>query len=185
MARSEKNGSGYWSDEYKHSKNRHGSSRGSVNKIKRKKMRDATASFGQGGLQSIDSMPTRTFTQRYSLDTVYNSETTEYRHDNVKRYREKVEELDEKKEQLKLEKLSEKFEEWSAGKTNRTVRKALKKSKREGLEHPFEEESTDSEIEREIEKSRSKLVGANQEVVKYLETGSGKSFQWERHYSTK
>ena len=183
MTRSEKGASGYWSDEYK--KNRKGSSRGSVNKVKRKKIRDVTSNFIQSGINSVDAMPTRTFTQRYSLDMFYQDDANAHRKDKIEAFQKKEEKLEEIKEELKSEKQNDKFQEWSEGKPKKVVRKAVRKSQHEGLSHPFEDQETDSETEREINRRRSALVGEHGEIVKYLETGSGKSFKLERSYTVK
>lgn len=180
MARSKKNGSGYWSDEYKKS------GRGSVNKIKRKKVRDVTATVNSSGIAAVDNMPTRTFTQRYSLATMDHDEVGESRNDKIALYQRKEAELLEEKDELKQEKRSERFKVLCEKRSEKTVKKLQKRLERDGLETPYDEESTDSETEEEYQKSRSQAIHGDLAMAKkFLDTGSGAAFKQERYYFRK
>jgi len=64
------------------------------------------------------------------------------------------------------------------------VRKAEKKLEREGLETPFEDESTDSEVDFEINKFKQQKRDLAQ-AEKFLLTGSGQSLWFERKSTIK
>ena len=179
MAQSKKQGMYYHSDDYK--KNR----QGSENRIKRKKVRDALSSFSSSGIPASELVPTRTLAKRWGRPcNITNKEFNENRRKESGAFLEFLRDLDERKEEMKKMKQDEKWKMLCERRCGKSVRKAEKKLEREGLETPFEDESTDSEVDFEINKFKQQKRDLAQ-AEKFLLTGSGQSLWFERKSTIK
>ncbi|KAG2387971.1 hypothetical protein C9374_000821 [Naegleria lovaniensis] len=92
--------------------------------------------------------------------------------DYCKDYLDYVDALKQSKKNLKAIARKDKFEEWCEARPSHVVKKKRKQLKREDRDSIFDDDSTDSETEKELEKWRNKNY--SHEAAKYYETCSMK-----------
>ncbi|KAG2374086.1 hypothetical protein C9374_011165 [Naegleria lovaniensis] len=191
MTRSHKKAVDYYSDEYR--KNCKGSER----RVYRKKVRDALCnnSHSVSGVDLLPSEPSRKLWGRvpvlsdsYQSSLVQQAVAEYYEIMSDPAYSPQL-----LKEQVKENCREEKWEEECSKRSSRKNWKMQRKLALDGLKHPYEEDSTDSEEEKEIEKAvktQQKQINSTvkenvNQVRRFLDNESYNSFKFYRKFNNK